>query len=83
MRRIVSLLYFFLILIPLWAQQPEKHSLQFDQLPLEKVLQILSQKFNVRYSYLDTHVAAENITLISLDYTLQQVHDAIQKQTNL
>jgi hypothetical protein len=83
MRRNVSLLYFFLILIPLWAQQPEKHSLQFDQLPLEKVLQILSQKFNVRYSYLDTHVAAENITLIYLDYTLQQVHDAIQKQTNL
>jgi len=83
MRRIVSLLCFVFIFTPFWAQQPEKQSLQFDQAPLEKVLQKLSQKFNVRYSYLDQHIATEYVTLKTLDYTLQQVHDAIQQQTNL
>jgi len=74
-------LFFALVTLQLsWSQKTDRHFFSWSDAQLSQVLTAIEQKFEVRYSYADSVVASESITLPYQKYTLRQLHEAIEIQ---
>jgi hypothetical protein len=82
MKQVTLLILVFAFQIS-WAQKSERYPFSYTATKLDKVLSDIEQRFNVRYSYADSIVAPKTITLSPKKYTLEQLHSAIEQQTNL
>ncbi|HEX8561622.1 MAG TPA: TonB-dependent receptor [Flavobacterium sp.] len=77
------LLLIILIMAPLSWSQEKQHRFSAGEIALPKLLQDIEQKFDVKYSYADTLVAPERVSIRPINYGLQQLHDLIAQQTKL
>ncbi len=66
-----------------WAQKSVSHLSEFSAKPLAQALKIIEQEFDVRYSFADSLVAQQKLDLPKAEYTLAQIHQAVEQQTNL
>jgi TonB-dependent Receptor Plug Domain len=80
---------FFLICISLfiipfsWSQKIEKIFLAYSKTPLNKVLAEVEVKFDIKYSYVDSIISVQEITILPKKYALEEIHTEIEKQTSL
>lgn len=83
MKKIV-LLVFFLSWMPFsWSQTKEKISFSYHNAKLTKVLSDIEKAFDVKYSYADSLVNAQRISLVERFYSLAEIHAEIEKQSAL
>lgn len=83
MKKIV-LLVFFLGCIPFsWSQNKEKISFTYTNAKLTKVLSDIESAFDVKYSYVDSLVIAQRISLTQKLYALDEINLEIEKQSTL
>lgn len=83
MKLLVRLLLLLLFTQCGWAQAVVSHLTEFSSTPLSKSLKNVEQLFDVRYSFADSLVTNQKINLPKAEYTLAQIHQAIEQQTNL
>lgn len=83
MRYFLSLLLLVLIAPVSWSQKTEQYAMEYSTTALEKVLEEVEKKFDIKYSYVDSIVVDKKLSLPFQNYSLQQLHAAIQKQTFL
>ncbi|HEX8270510.1 MAG TPA: TonB-dependent receptor [Flavobacterium sp.] len=73
----------FMMMVQLSWSQAEQHRFSLSELKLEKFLNKIEQKFDIKYSYADSIVFPQEINLPAGNYTLLQLHEEIERQTDL
>lgn len=77
------ILLLFLFHQNLFSQQNKAIVLHLKKASLSSSLDIIEQKFNVKYNYLDSLLIDKKIDLPKRKYTLVQIHTAIESQLEL
>ncbi len=81
--------YFFLICIFLsiiqfsWSQKMDKVYFAYSKTPIKKVLVDLEVKFDLKYSYVDSIISTQEITVLPKNYSLEEMHIAMENQVDL
>ncbi len=83
MKRIV--LFFFLLFWTSFfhAQEKKKVTLAYTHTKITKVLSDVEMKFDVKYSYADSVVGIQTISLVKKRYSLPEINAEIEKQSSL
>ncbi|MGL2966809.1 TonB-dependent receptor plug domain-containing protein [Flavobacterium sp. XGLA_31] len=66
-----------------WSQKSERKSFVFTVTPVQKVLAEVEEKFDVKYSYVDSIAVGKKITLPKALYSLEEINNQISEQTTL
>ncbi|MBL0013425.1 MAG: Plug domain-containing protein [Flavobacterium sp.] len=78
------LICIFLFVLPFsWSQKREHAFFANSKTSLKEFLVDVESKFDIKYSYVDSIIAREEITILPKDYTLQEMQIAIEQQTSL
>lgn len=77
------LVFLFYVITSLSVFSQSRPELSFRDKSLERVLEVVEKKFDVKYSYADSLLIGKKIILPQGAYELFQVHAEIEKQTNL
>jgi hypothetical protein len=78
------LICLFLFIIPFsWSQKMEKVFFAYSKVPLKKVLVANEVKYKIKYSYVDSIISNQEITILSKKYTVEEIHSEIEKQVDL
>ncbi|UPT70095.1 MAG: TonB-dependent receptor plug domain-containing protein [Flavobacterium sp. JAD_PAG50586_2] len=64
-----------------WSQKSEKRTFVYTAVKIEKVLSDVEEKFDVKYSYVDSITSGKEITLPKALYSLDEINTKITKQT--
>ena len=83
MRIPIILSIFCLFFQTSWSQKTEKIQFSFNSSEVEKVIHEIEQKFNVRYSYIDSILIDKKITIQKNRFSLQEINLTIENQTGL
>ena len=83
MRQTISFLILLVTVQICWSQKTEQHLIEFAGIKLEKVITEIEQKFDVKYSFMDSVVANKTVTLSKKKYSLIALNKAIELQTSL
>ena len=83
MKKIILLFLFFLLHHKSWSQVPEKSFFVYSAEKMEKVLLDIENKFKIKYSYIDSIVARHKITLPKKRYSLEEINQNLEVQTEL
>ncbi|MCF6132641.1 TonB-dependent receptor plug domain-containing protein [Flavobacterium wongokense] len=83
MKYLISL-FITIVFIPIsWSQKGEKITLGYNSQELAKVLADVEQKFDIKYSYVDSIATGKKITIPKSVYSLEAINAEIEKQTTL
>ncbi len=83
MRQLISCLILLVTVQISWSQKKEQPIFEYVGVKLDKVIGDIEQKFDVKYSYIDSIVAPKIITLPKRNYSLVELNTAIELQTSL
>lgn len=83
MKQTISFLILLVTVQICWSQKTEQHLFEFAGIKLEKVITEIEQKFDVKYSFIDSIVANKTINLSKKKYNLIVLNKAIELQTSL
>lgn len=64
-----------------WSQKSEKRTFAYTAVKVEKVLSDVEEKFNIKYSYVDSITSGKEITLPKAFYSLDEINTKITEQT--
>ena len=82
--RIVTILSLFCLLFQTsWSQKTEKYQFKFSDTKVEKVLLDIEQKFNIRYSYVDSILTSKTISIPKKRLSIKEINLSIENQTGL
>jgi outer membrane cobalamin receptor len=80
----VTLFFLLLFWMPVCrAQTKEKHSFDYTDAKITKVLSDIERAFDVKYSYADSIVAPQKINLPKKRYSLTEINTEIEAQSHL
>jgi hypothetical protein len=83
MRNLAIFCLFCLFIQTSWSQKIVKHQFKYSSTKVEKVLQDIEQKFNVRYSFIDSVLTDKTISLPEKWLSLVEMNFNIENQTGL
>ena len=81
MRYCLSLFLAIVFIQITWSQKSEKQTFVFTSVAIEKVLSDVEEKFDVKYSYVDSIASGKEITLPKAFYSLDEINTKIKEQT--
>jgi hypothetical protein len=83
MKRIIFLLFSLFLIQKSRSQVLDKPFFAYSAEKMEKVLQDVESKFKIKYSYIDSIIAKKRITIPKRKYSLQEINESIEIQTDL
>jgi hypothetical protein len=83
MKYLISLFLTFVIVQVAWSQKSEKVPFAYNSAEITRVLADIEQKFDIKYSYVDSIAIGKKITLPKSFYSLEEINTEISKQTAL
>jgi hypothetical protein len=83
MRILAILSLFCLFFQTSWSQKTEKHQFKYSSTKVEKVIQDIEKKFNIRYSYVDSILTEKKISIPKNQFSINEINTYLENQTGL
>ena len=83
MRILAILSLFCLFFQTSWSQKTEKHQFKYSSTKVEKVIQDIEKKFNIRYSYVDSILTEKKISIPKNQFSINEINTYLENKTGL
>jgi hypothetical protein len=83
MKKIISSILFVFYFNTSWSQKIDKYPFVFFSEEMTKVVAAIEIKFKIKYSFINEEIQNKKITLKKSKYSLKELNEAIEDQTDL